>query len=103
MDNSSEINSSDKITNFINNYDHTLTQICIKARSEHGIGVLVVDISDKSSDNNNECHTHYFPVNDIPEHLIGYKERLLTNPQRDRTIYYVVSYKDLSNVIEKIL
>ena len=93
---------NNKILNFINQYDDTLTQICIKARNEHGLGLLVVDISNNEI-NKEKCNTHYFPINDIPETLDDFKKRLLDNPAKDRTIFYVISYNNISKVIEKLL
>ena len=90
----------DEIQHFIEVYDDVLVKICIQANMEHGPGVLMVDIEDREA---GKINSKFIKLEDIPEHMAGYKERIISNPARSRTIYYSVSYKDNSGIIERQL
>ena len=90
----------DEIQHFIEVYDDVLVKICIQANMEHGPGVLMVDIEDRGEE---KINSKFIKLEDIPEHMNGYKERIISNPNRSRTIYYTVSYKDNSGIIERQL
>ena len=90
----------DEVQHFIEVYDDVLLKICIQASTEHGPGVLMVDIEDREA---GKINSKYIKLEDIPDHMHGYKERIINNPERDRTIYYTVSYKDNSAIMERQL
>jgi len=90
----------DEVQHFIEVYDDVLVKIGIQASMEHGPGVLMVDIEDREA---GKINSKYIKIEDIPDHMHGYKERIINNPARDRTIYYTVSYKDNSAIMERQL
>jgi len=95
-----EISIQDLVDEFREKYEDKVVEMCMQFRFEHGPGALMVNFVNELETTTNDIDVEYWKLADLTPDL---KQKILTNPNRDTTIYYVLNFHESSMIIEKDL
>ena len=86
---------------FFERHKDVLMRIAIRARMQHKLGVLVIDLTNYHEiEGKDKMNCYYVPINSIPEEMRGVGDDIMKDEDREESLYFYI-YNEISSFVYK--